>query len=117
MPALVAAIAVDLNKLFENGRLAAYTLVCKGDRVVIMAICRVSAKQPAVSQPVRTDFPIVLIVRVVRAKDRVAHRARKVLNVELFAWRSVMFARVLPPRHGHNQSVAPWSGYSPQAVM
>jgi hypothetical protein len=39
VPALVFAVAVDLDELFQDGGLTTDTLVRKADRVVVVAVC------------------------------------------------------------------------------
>ena len=68
MPTLVPHVPVDLHKLFEDCAVAACALGRISCGVVEMAV----------------NVPFVLIVRVLRAEERGAHRAREVLDVELF---------------------------------
>jgi len=65
MPVLILAIAEDLDKLLENGSLAALAPLGKTGRVVIMAI----------------HLAIVLIVAVLCSKHCGTQRAGKVINV------------------------------------
>ena len=67
VPVLVYRVAVDLDKLLEDGRPAAGTLDGEPGRVVKVAI----------------DVAGVLVVRVLRAKDGRTDRAGEVLDMEL----------------------------------
>ena len=67
VPALIAHVAVDLDKLLEDGARAAYALCREASRVVKVAV----------------DVLVVLVVRVVWPKDGRADGAGKVLDVEL----------------------------------
>lgn len=68
MEGTVALVAVDLNKLLEDGRIAADTLDGKASRIV----------------PVAKDSAVVLIVRILWAKKCWANRASEVLDMVLF---------------------------------
>lgn len=67
----VPLIAVYLDKLLENGRVASNTLDCKAGGIVPMA----------------KDGAVVLIVRVLGAKEGGTDGACKVLDVVLFVWK------------------------------
>ena len=67
MPAFITAIAVNLNELLENGRVAARTLGRESCRIVEVTI----------------DVAIVLVIRVLWPKERRAHRTGEVVHMEL----------------------------------
>lgn len=62
---LILAIAEDLNKLLENGRMASITSLRKLCGVVVMAV----------------HLPIVLIVTILCAEHSWAYRAGEVIDV------------------------------------
>ena len=68
VPTLVPVVPVDLDELLEDGARAAGALGRESGGVVEVAV----------------DVSVVLVVRVLRAEERGAHRAREVLDVELF---------------------------------
>lgn len=65
MPVLVLSIAIDFNKLLQDGRVATITSFGKLRRVMIMAV----------------HLAIVLVVAVLRPKDGRTDRTRKVLDM------------------------------------
>lgn len=64
---LIRAIAEDLHKLLQNGRLAAVALLREAGGVVVVAV----------------DAALVFVVAVLRAEDGGADAAREVLDVVL----------------------------------
>lgn len=69
VPVFVDAVAVDLDKLLEDGGLAAGTLDGELSRIVVVAV----------------DVALVFVIRVIRAKHDRTDAAAKVLQMELFA--------------------------------
>lgn len=67
VPVFILAVAVNLDKLLENGGPASSTLYSIVDRVVIVTV----------------DLAIVFVIRVLGSKDGWADGACKVLNVIL----------------------------------
>ena len=67
MPAFVPHVTVDLHKLLQNSAIAASALRGEASRVVIMAI----------------DIAFVLVIRVLRPKERRTHRTGEVVHMEL----------------------------------
>ena len=72
VPVLVLAVAVDLDKLLEDGGPASGAFDGVAERIVVVAV----------------DLALVLVVRVLGPKDRRAHGAGEVLNVILAVERS-----------------------------
>jgi hypothetical protein len=67
VPVLVLSIAKYLDKLFQNGNLAAVASLGELRRVVVVAV----------------NVAVVLVVTVLRTKYRITERARKMVNVVL----------------------------------
>ena len=67
VPAFVSHIAVDLDKLLQDRTVAPGALCGKPSRVVVMAV----------------HVAFVLVIRILRPKERGAHRAGEVVHMEL----------------------------------
>lgn len=67
VPVLILPVAENLHKLLQYGGLAAITSLCEARRVVVMTV----------------DVSVVLVVAVLCAERRRAHRAREMVDVVL----------------------------------
>lgn len=65
MPVFIEAVAVNLDELFENGGLTAIALLSKLSRVMVVTVY----------------FPIVLVIRVLGAKNCRTDTAGKMLDM------------------------------------
>jgi len=73
MPTFVSHISIDLHELLQDGAIASCTFCCKSRRVVKMTI----------------DVPLVLIVRVLRAKQCRTRRTSEMIDVKFLIWSNI----------------------------
>lgn len=71
MERAITLVAIDLDELLEDSRIAAHALGGKASRIV----------------PVTKNSAVVLIVRILRAKESWTNRANEMLDVVLFLCR------------------------------